>query len=1026
MTASVTKRLGPLLAMLLILLIGWPIVQPLTSNQLTCGFDNNFHLWRAVQLGAMMDEGVWFARWAPHMARGYGYPLYQFQSPLSAYGVAWLNGAGLAWPVALNFVYALGLLGSGITTYWLGRDLWGERGGIVAAIALLFTPYHLYVLFYRGSLSETAAWIFPPLVLWGMRRWQLYQQRRGLLTAVFSYALLIYTHDVTAYLFTPLFLAWAIALCWIEADWSTWRRGLFAWATGLAAGAFFWVPAVLNRRFIQFDRAGSAWPFLPQNNFLPLDELLPFPRLADPLLLNDWPPRGLSAILLLLAVVGIVIGWRSGGRVRRQTAVWALFLAGHLFLVTGLSAPLWNIPLLAVFQFPWRFLAPVTLITAVLVGSLVTKPESIPAAASRWPAVGLTIGLLLLLSTSHWGWRHPALCDAPADLSIPGLVAWERETDTLGSTASRELLPTSVERLPNEPDAPPPWEARLLPDTLPSGAQLISTDVGLVESTITLTSPVPFTLRYRAFAFPGWRATVNGRSVPITPATETGLITLPVPAGTSTIVLRLGNNGAQWTGWVLTSVALLAVLFMSIKSRGAGPGNGRSAQPISLTGWGMLAVVAVALLLLAVWIAPARQTRLTTAGELTGLERPSTVVWGDPAQPAQIRLLGYEPLPAAVRANEPLVVTLYWRALTPLSRNYRVGLILTDNDGNRWSADGLRDYRWRRAAPPTTQWPTDQYVRTDFFVDSLPGLPPGTYALELTLFDEATFQPLTAYDPVNPLGPSLPLTAVQLTPPRPRWTENEIDPQISLTAQTAAMRLVGATIDRGAAAPGDAVGVTLFWSAPTTQVAGELLLLLDGEAAVVAWPETLRGGQGGVWRHQTMVRLPVSLDAGVYLWGWRFPDGETAVWGNLTVETPTRQFDPPPLDITVDQALGERATLLGAQLNQTEVTGGDALAVTLVWRAEQEMTTSYRIFVQLLDENGRLISQSDGLPVNWSRPTTGWLPGEILLDPHTLPLPTDLTPQTGTLIAGLYTVENGRLTTASGVDNILVTAISIR
>ena len=46
--------------------------------------------------------------------------------------------------------------------------------------------------------------------------------------------------------------------------------------------------------------------------------------------------------------------------------------------------------------------------------------------------------------------------------------------------------------------------------------------------------------------------------------------------------------------------------------------------------------------------------------------------------------------------------------------------------------------------------------------------------------------------------------------------------------------------------------------------------------------------------------------------------------------------------------------------------------------------------MQLLDANGVPRAQADAVPVSGRRPTTSWLPGEILTDPYTLQLPADL------------------------------------
>jgi hypothetical protein len=94
------------------------------------------------------------------------------------------------------------------------------------------------------------------------------------------------------------------------------------------------------------------------------------------------------------------------------------------------------------------------------------------------------------------------------------------------------------------------------------------------------------------------------------------------------------------------------------------------------------------------------------------------------------------------------------------------------------------------------------------------------------------------------------------------------------------------------------------------------------------------------------------------------------------------------------------------------------LEVTLVWQAgETTPTTSYTVFVQLLDATGRVIAQSDRVPAEGMRPTTGWRAGEYIVDRHTLMLNADAAPGVATLIAGLYDAATGtRVPLAGGVD----------
>jgi hypothetical protein len=101
-----------------------------------------------------------------------------------------------------------------------------------------------------------------------------------------------------------------------------------------------------------------------------------------------------------------------------------------------------------------------------------------------------------------------------------------------------------------------------------------------------------------------------------------------------------------------------------------------------------------------------------------------------------------------------------------------------------------------------------------------------------------------------------------------------------------------------------------------------------------------------------------------------------------------------------------------------ELYPGDELAVTLLWRAQNEVEANYVVFVHLLDESGQLAGQHDGIPLFGTRPTFSWNRGEELLDRHTMTV-IDVGTTTAQLQAGLYEAETvGRLSTTSGATTV--------
>ena len=67
------------------------------------------------------------------------------------------------------------------------------------------------------------------------------------------------------------------------------------------------------------------------------------------------------------------------------------------------------------------------------------------------------------------------------------------------------------------------------------------------------------------------------------------------------------------------------------------------------------------------------------------------------------------------------------------------------------------------------------------------------------------------------------------------------------------------------------------------------------------------------------------------------------------------------------------------------------------------------------------------MPLNGERPTTGWLPREVIPDRHTILLPGDLVGGLYRIQAGLYDADGGtRLKTSAGDDSIILANIEVK
>ena len=102
--------------------------------------------------------------------------------------------------------------------------------------------------------------------------------------------------------------------------------------------------------------------------------------------------------------------------------------------------------------------------------------------------------------------------------------------------------------------------------------------------------------------------------------------------------------------------------------------------------------------------------------------------------------------------------------------------------------------------------------------------------------------------------------------------------------------------------------------------------------------------------------------------------------------------------------LGNKIGLQGFALDQS----GDTLAVHLVWLARQPMDESYKVFIHLIDDQGKLLAQTDSRPQGYASNTNRWIPGQVVADRFAVPLPPDAPPGRYQVRVGLYGETDGQ------------------
>ncbi len=104
----------------------------------------------------------------------------------------------------------------------------------------------------------------------------------------------------------------------------------------------------------------------------------------------------------------------------------------------------------------------------------------------------------------------------------------------------------------------------------------------------------------------------------------------------------------------------------------------------------------------------------------------------------------------------------------------------------------------------------------------------------------------------------------------------------------------------------------------------------------------------------------------------------------------------------------DKIALLDVTIPDKTLQPGSPLNLDITWLALGNMAEDYTVFLQVVDENDRIVGQVDSWPLQGTYPTSQWTPGETITDPYTIHLDSDLPSGAYRLLIGWYLLGNGR------------------
>lgn len=508
--------------------------------------DTQDHIARIANFYQNLSEGTLIPRWAAHLNFGYGHPILEFLYPLPSYIASFFHFLGFSFVDATKLVYALGMVASGLAMYVFACAVWGESAGIIAGALYMYAPYRFVDLYVRGDIGEHVAFVFLPLVFWGLYRLFATNKTRYILLSGLFLGLLILSHNAISLMMMPMILLYTAFLLWQK----KWNKKLLlqsaaAIVLGFLLASFFWVPALLEgqytlRNIVTKGEYVTKFVTIPALFYGPWSyqswDILGKNNLTVQLGIVQW----ISFFASLIAAVYI---WKKKRKVGVLLfGIIAITLVA-LFLMMQQSNFIWQrVILLQNFQFPWRFLA-IPVFTLALLGAILI---SLLPSLWRKVVVGIVIVTALFLSRDY---MHAKSYEIKPESFFTGI--YSKTTDTGESS--------------------PIWSVRFMEQPYDKPLVDLTDNAVIVEQKRTTTmheyavsTNENIRLLENTLYFPGWRVLVDGQPVTIQfqDPKYRGLMTFTMPSGTHTVRLQYQESKLRLFGDTLSlvGIAVLGVL----------------------------------------------------------------------------------------------------------------------------------------------------------------------------------------------------------------------------------------------------------------------------------------------------------------------------------------------------------------------------------------------------------------------------------------------------------------------------------
>ena len=489
-------------------------------------FESHDGEWMVIRFTAFhqtLKSGQFPVRFVDRLNNNYGYPVLNFLYPLPFYlaEIPKLLGAGFVDSVKIVFVIST-ILSAALMFIALAQKF-SPPASLSGAIIYLFSPYRFVDLYSRGSLGESVAFAVIPLALLAIFKIEK-NQKKYLPVLAISTALLITAHNVFALFFLPLLIVTSVFY-----GRKYLKESLLAYLLGIFTAAFFWIPALLDLKYVRLSQ-------------IKVSEITQYLVNFQNLLFPDWliglNPNKVNAVSAQIGIVniGVIIYALAVQFASIQKSKFFFFLIftfiSVVFLMSNYSYSLWQtIPFIDVIQFPWRMLSVSIFISAIITAFIVEK--------SKKRTLLSTVIIFSAVITTFAYIKPSVFTNRPDSY-------YSTNEDT---TTVREYMPLWVkEKKPVRADNK--FE-------IDKSARIISQSIKSAKYEATIESAADSQVSVNAVFFPGWQLKIDGVRQNIYYDSRYGLINFSLPKGEHKVIINYSKTPVHTTSELLSLTALI-------------------------------------------------------------------------------------------------------------------------------------------------------------------------------------------------------------------------------------------------------------------------------------------------------------------------------------------------------------------------------------------------------------------------------------------------------------------------------------